>query len=229
MSQLGLWPNIVDDDGSLTLGTPWSKAVTDLIKAAIEVQTYSAGYPTLSPADIIEEVAAARGNATSLSNRLNATTDADGNFLSGIVQRLSTDLTAYTNTNAVLTSLAQYSMPAGKLATNGQVLRITAYGTFAANANNKSIRFTFGAAGSITFTASTLNGGAWRAVVEVFRVDGTNQLIIGALQINAQATENIVTAAATETLSGAIALGFKAQGVATADITQKANLVEYIR
>ena len=61
------WPTVTNDDGSLTVGTPWSKAIADAIKASIEDQVHSATNPTLKPYETVDEVVTARGTLASLA------------------------------------------------------------------------------------------------------------------------------------------------------------------
>jgi hypothetical protein len=229
VAELDNWPVVTDDDGTKTSGTPFDAAYNDAAKAAIEDDIYSSSNPTVRTADIIDEVVAARGSAVSLVERLNATTDSDGSFLNGIVQRLHTDLTANQNVNTGLTDLTQYSLPADTLAVNGQVIRVTAFGIFGANGDTKIVRFEFGAT-SIIFASTASNGGHWRMVVEIYRVDGTNQLLNGQLLDNNDGVLGVVSGnpQPTETLSGAVILGVAAQGASSGDIIQNALMVEFL-
>ncbi len=61
------WPTVTNDDGSLTVGTPWAKAISDAIKASIEDQVHSTANPNLKPYQITDEVKTARGNLASLA------------------------------------------------------------------------------------------------------------------------------------------------------------------
>lgn len=76
------WPEILDDDGSGRYGTPVNNTnVWDPIKAAINAQVLSGTNPTLTPAQIIDEVVEARGNKASLDERLSTVIDDDANFI----------------------------------------------------------------------------------------------------------------------------------------------------
>jgi len=72
------WPTVNDDDGTLTVGTPWAKAVSDAIKASVEDQVHSATTPTRKPFQTTDEVIAARGSLADLSTYLLVEHDADG-------------------------------------------------------------------------------------------------------------------------------------------------------
>src|SRR6185503_7835339 len=59
--------------------------------------------------------------------------------------RITTNTTAVGNVGGGEDDLMTYSLAANSLATNGQAIHVTAFGTFGANANNKTIKFFFGA------------------------------------------------------------------------------------
>jgi hypothetical protein len=63
-------PTVTDDDGTGRTGTRVNKAYHDAMVAAINHQVESATNPTLTPADIIDEVVAARGGEVDLDARL---------------------------------------------------------------------------------------------------------------------------------------------------------------
>lgn len=75
---LSNWPVLVDDDGSLTLGTVLSKAIFDAIKASIEADLYSATNPAVTAENVIDEVVTARGSKASLDARLDVALNEDG-------------------------------------------------------------------------------------------------------------------------------------------------------
>lgn len=72
------WPTVTDDDGTLTVGTPWAKAVSDAIKASVEDQVHSATNPTLKPYQTTDEVKTARGSLGSLDARIDVAHNDDG-------------------------------------------------------------------------------------------------------------------------------------------------------
>ena len=75
---LSNWPTIVDDDGSLTLGTVINKSVFDAIKASVEADLFSAVNPAVTAENIIDEVVTARGSKASLDARLDVVLNEDG-------------------------------------------------------------------------------------------------------------------------------------------------------
>ena len=99
--------------------------------------------------------------------------------LIGIIQGsvdLGSDGTPATTTE---TTLKTWDLPAGALATDDQGIRIHAFGSFAANANDKTVRIKFGATTVLTYTGAGpgTGGGGW-AQVDLFRTGGTAQKAI---------------------------------------------------
>lgn len=91
---LSNWPVLVDDDGSLTLGTVINKAVFDSIKASIEDDLYSAVNPAVTAEDVIDEVVTARGSKASLDERLDIALNEDGTLKAQASLASQTDLLA---------------------------------------------------------------------------------------------------------------------------------------
>ena len=94
--------------------------------------------------------------------------------LIGIIQGsvdLGSDGTPATTTE---TTLKTWDLPAGALATDDQGIRMHAFGSFAANANDKTVRIKFGATTVLTYAGSSTGtgGGGWRAQVDLFRTGG---------------------------------------------------------
>jgi hypothetical protein len=78
------WPAIIDDDGSLTTGTPVNLTnVWNPIKAAINNQVKSTDNPLSTPADAIDELVLARGSMGTLALRLAVSLNADGTLIQG--------------------------------------------------------------------------------------------------------------------------------------------------
>jgi len=124
--------------------------------------------------------------------------------------------------------LITFSVPANTLATNGDRIQFQMAGTFAANANNKTIKIKYGGTTLLDTTALAINGGSWSAEGVVVRTGAATQKAFCAFRTNnvlLTSTSNYTTPA--ETLSGAVTL--KATGEATSnnDITQEINIVEF--
>src|SRR5574341_370126 len=82
MVQLTAWPAVTDDDGSGQYGTIGDKAWSDAARDAVEALIHSLTNPTISPADIINEVKAARGSLGTLDGRLDVSLNEDGTLKS---------------------------------------------------------------------------------------------------------------------------------------------------
>lgn len=72
------WPAITDDDGTGQYGTPVDKAWTDAVETAINALLHSATNPTVTPADITDEVVTARGSLGALHTRMSVALNNDG-------------------------------------------------------------------------------------------------------------------------------------------------------
>jgi hypothetical protein len=99
---LSNWPTIVDDDGSLTLGTVFAKAVTDAIRASIEADMFSAVNPTVTAENVIDEVVAARGSKASLDARLDVALNEDGTLKTQASLVTQTDASSVDNKNCLV-------------------------------------------------------------------------------------------------------------------------------
>jgi hypothetical protein len=72
------YPQIVDDSGTGRDGSPIDAAFLDGIAEAVNAQTHSATNPTVTPANIVDEVVTARGSTASLDARLDQEHNEDG-------------------------------------------------------------------------------------------------------------------------------------------------------
>lgn len=99
---LSNWPSLVDDDGSLTLGTEIDKAVFDAIKASIEDEIVSATNPGVDPSETTDEVVAARGSMDTLDERLDVALNEDGTLKSQASLVTATDAGSLPQTNTVV-------------------------------------------------------------------------------------------------------------------------------
>lgn len=72
---------VTNDDGTGQVGTVWNNAWTQAAMESINDLLNSATNPTVTPADIIDEVVEARGNEASLDDRISGVIDDDGNLI----------------------------------------------------------------------------------------------------------------------------------------------------
>lgn len=84
------------------------------------------------------------------------------------------------------TTLDSYTVPAGKLAAAGDTLWFEAFGTFAANANSKTLKVHFGSSGvkEILNQPSTQSGVDWEIKGRVMRISSSAQKASVSLVIN---------------------------------------------
>jgi hypothetical protein len=125
----------------------------------------------------------------------------------GGVLNVNTTTQATTGTSEEV--LATYTLPANTLSANGKLIRITAWGTFAANANSKTTRVRFGGlAGTIiSGVTTTSNNGNWRHVTEVVRTGAATQASSGVVTYGVTAGAGALAptvGAPTQTLSGTV-------------------------
>ena len=79
--------------------------------------------------------------------------------------------------------LMSYSLPAGFLSTVGQTLEIVAFGTCAANGNNKTMKLYFGAS-VISSGTLTTNNKNWVARLTVIRNAASTQAVLGEMLVD---------------------------------------------
>jgi hypothetical protein len=174
---------------------------------------------------------------TSAGNPIAVKTDANGNMLvtagtsSGYFPFILSTSTTQVGTDANLNEkdLWTYSLTAGHLSTNGHAIRFTAYGTLAANANNKTLKGYFGATqcGALSTTAS---GSHWEIRCLIMRTGAATQNSGGVITIGLGNT-NVTHATPAETLSGAVTVKVTGQnGTASAnDIVFRTAIVESLK
>lgn len=80
------------------------------------------------------------------------------------------------------TDLAAWTIPGGLLDIDGRGLRLTAFGSFAANANNKRVRAYFGSVTLADTAAIAANGVNWLVEVVMFRTGASAQLFRNRMQ-----------------------------------------------
>jgi hypothetical protein len=105
---------------------------------------------------------------------------------------------ASTGANTTPTTLQSYSIPASTLKP-GQTVKLEAYGTFAANANNKTIELVFGSQ-QVSVHIGTFNNIAWFARGEILVTGASTQSWNGNVFVNGQAlTSTQGTSSVTDT------------------------------
>jgi hypothetical protein len=119
---------------------------------------------------------------------------------------LNVNTTSQATTGTVEEVLATYTLPANTLSANGKGVRITAWGTTAANGNAKTTRIRFGGIGG-TIVATVAGSSSGSAVVlscVIARTGAATQTSVSLTQLMASSTNSVTVAAPTQTLSGTV-------------------------
>jgi hypothetical protein len=137
--------------------------------------------------------------------------------------------TTQAGTTAVTTEedLWTYSLPANTLSANGKSLRITVWGTTAANANTKNVRAYFGGT-EVAAGQSTTSGANWRIDVVLHRTGASAEISNGLTIFGGAVAGNQSDASLTSDTTGAIPIKVTGQnGTAAAnDIVFRGAIVE---
>ena len=151
----------------------------------------------------------------------------------GLVRRLNTDVSDVGNVGAGEDNLMSYTLPAGTLSADGQVIRVTARGRFATNANEKLLRAYFGATGILLTVAGHVPSNAgWWVQFEITRTGAATQVMAGfnVERDAAGSSFNFVPAevAPAETLANAVVIKMTGEATSNDDILQKSMIVELL-
>lgn len=170
----------------------------------VTMDAYGAGFPQFSSAGVISST-------------------------KQVVRLLNINTTAVGNVGGGTDDLISYTLPAGTLAANGDTLEITCWGTYAANANNKTINVSIDAATEYTTGAIAANGVSWQIKITYVRLSATTQtmsitFISGFSTLRAEAE----TSSGAATMANAIVFKLTAAGTADNDILQSGMLVKYM-
>lgn len=135
---------------------------------------------------------------------------------------VNSTISSAANVGAGEDNLLSYSIPANTLDDNGEVLKLKALGSLAANANNKRLRLYLG--GVLTYDSGNIAaGGSWCIELEIIRITQNSQkLLVHSFPV----IDKQYSTAAVD-LSTAITVQFTAEAVANNDVVQEALLVEH--
>jgi hypothetical protein len=146
------------------------------------------------------------------------------------VGQIETNLTqAGTDAGIDEDTIWSYTLPANTLATNGDAVRVTAWGTYASNGNNKTLKFKYDSATHLTTGVQTYNGVAWRIDAIIARVGASSQDLNVMLNVSAQ-SPNVQFGTDAADLTGDTVIAITGEnGSAVADeITFEGAIVEYV-
>lgn len=143
---------------------------------------------------------------------------------------LTVNTTHVGNVGGGTDDLITYTLPAGTLSTDGQTVRVYAWGTTAANGNNKTVTLNFGATSIGNIVNGALNNGVWGVTGYIVRTGAATQECV--FSSSDTLGNNAVTrnANSSETLSDAVVIKCTGTSAASAtdDVIQHGMIVELI-
>jgi hypothetical protein len=236
------WPAYSDDTGTGQDGTVITDSFLDAIKASVEATVFGDANPSVGADAIIDEVVTARGSMGSLDARLDVVLNNNGTFKAfnpqptfhpgagavadgTVAGGINAQSSAVANSGGAETNLMSYTLQANHFNVNNKAINIKAWGTLAANANSKTIRFYVGATLVLTFntSASDLN---WKADIWLIRSSATAGKAMSRIEVGPK-TDSPITdnrlqheGAIAHTWTSSALLRFTGQGVASSDIVQ---------
>lgn len=132
------------------------------------------------------------------------------------------------NVGAGEDDLASYAVPANTLSTNNMSLWFEAWGSFAANGNNKQIRARFGTTGTnlmFDSTAVAINGQDWYVRGRIIRTGAATQksvVLFGRAAISVDSVTGL-----DQTLSGAVTLKITGEATSNSDVVLEGMIVGF--
>lgn len=133
--------------------------------------------------------------------------------------KLLNNVTAVGNVTTGDDDLQTASIPASLMTTNGDMVVFEAYGTFANNANAKTLRVKYGGTTVVTVTLPTSVAGHWRACLWVTRTGAATQDCYAEVTYNGATQGGFSTAA--ETLTGAVTAKCTGDATSTNDVVSE--------
>jgi hypothetical protein len=140
------------------------------------------------------------------------------------------NVTQAANSGTGETDLHSFTLAAAHFNANKRKILITAEGSFAANANTKTLKLKLGAAGTVTLNPTTTapNGVRFKVTATITRTGSNAQRILVEVKIGAT-NELISLTATTETDSGALIVKLTGQSaVGSNDILLDDTTLEYL-
>jgi hypothetical protein len=131
----------------------------------------------------------------------------------------SEDITTAGTALAAETTLYTYTLDADTLDRDGAVIEVFMWGTFAANANAKTLKMKFGATSVTVLNGIALNGGNWRGFFRIVRTAAGTQLLHAELAATASGSTYLAHGTGAEDLTTDVIVLFTGQATANNDIT----------
>ena len=140
---------------------------------------------------------------------------------------LSTNTTSVGNVGAGEDDLITYSMDRDTSRNDGDIIEVIAYGTFAANANNKEVKMYFGSTEIFATGANAINDGSWVIKATITRTDSDAQQIITDGNSNSSLARNATYTSGTEDFTTALTIKCTGEATANDDIVQQGLIVKF--
>lgn len=138
---------------------------------------------------------------------------------------ISTNTTSAANSGSGETTMMTYTVEPMKA--NNDEIYVKAWGTYAANANNKTIKLKFGGQTILTTGSIAANAGSWQIEASIIRTAAATQEITATvISSNINVAESATRTAGTQDLTASNALFITGQGTSSDDIVQNAMIVK---
>lgn len=138
------------------------------------------------------------------------------------------DTTSIGNIGTGEDTLISYSINSNTLGTDNNYLEVSAWGTVAANANNKTIKLKLGSTTLLTTGAVAANSGSWAITSTIVRIgESTQQCISSIASDNSLILDSSSFIVATEDLSTSLDIFCTGEATTNDDIIQKGLIVKW--
>jgi len=141
---------------------------------------------------------------------------------------LASNTTEIGNTAGVETILISYSMQANTLDVPGNYIEVMAWGTVAANGNNKRIKLKLGSTTLLDTGLIAANSGSWCIISDIIRVSATSQQAISRIiSSNSLIVDSASYLLSSENLTTLLNVFCTGEGVAANDVIQKGLIIKW--
>ena len=210
-------------------GVPETATITSAARTVLDDTSVSAMVNTLGGATAVGSGALVRASAPQFTAQP-TTIVGTGSGAATVGGTLNSQYTVAGSVTTGRTQLLTYTLPANSLSANGKGIRVKAGGYFAANANNKTLEFTFGTVSVGIAPVAGYNDQYWNFEATLIRIASAQQswlyyTMIGPTAVNAVGSSLSVF---TEDETATIAVAFYGTATTTNDILQHTMTVEAI-
>lgn len=168
------------------------------------------------------------GNFTLINTPSSNNHAANKLYVDGRFNSLKSDTTQTGNVSTGEDNLIGYTMPANTLGTNGDYIEIDAFGTMAANTDNKQLKLYFGSTVIYDSTSLAVNDADFSINCKIIRTaESSQKCIINIMSNNATLPTTSIYTTTTESTSGSITIKCTGEGVSDNDIVQEGLLIRW--